>query len=261
MVMENMKKLIPAFFTALVLTLTAQNPAYAFQGPGCMGECADCHTLTREEAGKLLKAERFKAEVKDIRMGPVKGLWEVEISRGDKSFIVYVDFAKRYLVENVRFTPIEEIGQSPALKKVDPSLVPLDKALVYGDPKAEKRVIIFDDPDCPYCVKLHEEVKKIVAGRKDISFYIKLYPLPIHPEAYDKSKTIVCKGSKELLEDAFAGKKLPKPDCETAEVDNNIKLARELGITGTPAIILPDGRLLPGYVPAEAILDLIDNPQ
>lgn len=236
--------------------------ALAFPAPaqGTPGKCSDCHVLSKEEAAKLLRTDMFKAQVKDIRQSPVKGLWEVEIAQGDKLFLVYVDFAKKYLVEG-RYTPLEQLGENKPLKKVDSRKIPLDNAVVMGNPKAEKKVIVFDDPECPYCAKLHEEIKKIVAKRNDLAFYIKLYPLAIHPTAYEKSKTIVCQKSAKLLDDAFAGKKLPKADCETQEIDNNIKLAEELGVTGTPAMVLPDGRLLPGYVPADALLNLIDNPQ
>ncbi len=257
-----MIKRLLLFTTILMATpVFAVGAASAFQGPGCMGECADCHSLTKEEAGKLLKVDRFKAEIKDIRISPVKGIWEVEVTQSGKSFPVYIDFAKQYLIEGIRFTALEQLGESAPLKKVDLAKIPLEKAVVIGSPKAKKKVIVFDDPDCPYCAKLHEEIKKIVAKRKDIAFYIKLYPLAIHPGAYEKSKAIVCSGSAQMLDDAFTGKELPAPKCETGEIDANIKLAEELGIRGTPGIILPDGRLLPGYLPEEALLGLIDNPQ
>jgi len=35
-------------------------------------------------------------------------------------------------------------------------------------------------------------MKKVVSERKDIAFYIILYPLPMHKEAYGKSKAIIC---------------------------------------------------------------------
>ncbi len=227
-----------------------------------MGDCTSCHTITKDEAAGLLRTERFNARIKDIRMSPVKGLWQVEIEQGPKKFVVYIDFAKKYLVEG-RFTPLERIGKPPALKKVDLKRIPLDDALVMGDPGAEKRIIVFDDPDCPYCKRLHKELKKILETRKDIVIYIKLYPLAIHPRAYDKSRTIVCRRSVELLEEAFEGKKIPEPegDCGISEVDANIKLAKELGIGGTPAIILPDGRMVPGYVTADVLLNLIDSTE
>ncbi|GAB4484242.1 MAG: hypothetical protein OHK006_08020 [Thermodesulfovibrionales bacterium] len=102
-------------------------------------------------------------------------------------------------------------------------------------------------------------MKKVISERKDIAFLIKLFPLPMHKDAYDKSKAIVCEKSLKMLEDAFEKKELPKPSCETGVIDENIKLAEKLGINGTPAIIFPDGTLIPGYKDAQSIIDTIDK--
>ncbi len=102
-------------------------------------------------------------------------------------------------------------------------------------------------------------MKQVIAQRKDIAFYVKMFPLPMHKGAYDKAKAIVCEKSLGLLEDAFAGKELPKPKCETKAVDESMELARKLGINGTPALILPDGRLIPGYKDAKSIMELIGS--
>lgn len=248
------------FVSLAVFSCAAPDWASAFQGAGCMGDCRDCHTLTNEDAGKLLKADKFNARINDIKISPVKGLWQVELTQNDKPVIVYVDFSKKYLVQ-AQFTKLEELGEPAPLKKVDVTKIPLDGALVYGSAKAEKKVIVFSDPDCPYCKKLHDDIKGIVSKRKDIAFYIKLFPLQMHPEAYAKSKTVICKKSTKLLDDAMAGKPLPKPDCKAEEVDNNLKLGEELGIRGTPAIIFPDGRLLPGYLPPDALIELMEKKE
>ncbi len=102
-------------------------------------------------------------------------------------------------------------------------------------------------------------MKQVIAQRKDIAFYVKMFPLPMHKGAYDKAKAIVCEKSLGLLEDAFAGKELPKPTCETKAVDESMELARKLGINGTPALIFPDGRLIPGYKDAKSIMELIGS--
>jgi thiol:disulfide interchange protein DsbC len=102
-------------------------------------------------------------------------------------------------------------------------------------------------------------MKKTIEERKDIAFYIKLYPLKIHPEAYEKSKAIVCEKSLALLEAAYEKKPLPKPSCETTVIDENIKLAEKLGITSLPSIVLPDGRVYPGYRDANSLIGLIGN--
>ena len=256
------KRFIAASVFALAIALgsVGAESAEAFQGPGCMGKCTDCHNLSKDEAGKLLMVDRFKAQIKGIKPSPVKGLWEVEFSQGGNSGSVYIDFGKKFLIE-AKFTPLEQLSEQTQFKKVDLKKIPLDNAILMGSAKADKKVIIFDDPECPYCAKLHEDIIKILKTRKDIAFYIKLYPLPMHPDAYEKSKVIVCGRSAKLLDDAFSGRKLPKAECDTQEIDNNIKLAEELGIRGTPAIILPDGRLVPGALPSEELLKLIDKPE
>jgi thiol:disulfide interchange protein DsbC len=102
-------------------------------------------------------------------------------------------------------------------------------------------------------------MKKIIEMRKDIAFYIKMFPPKGHPEAYEKSKSIVCEKSLTLLRDAFKMKALPKPNCETLAVDENMNLAQDLGITSFPVIILPDGSLLPGYKDTITLINLIGN--
>ena len=84
-------------------------------------------------------------------------------------------------------------------------------------------------------------------------------PLKMHQGAYDKAKTIVCEKKISLLEDAFEKKPLPAPKCKTSAVDESMKLAQKLGITGAPSIIMPDGRLIPGFMDAKAIEDLVDK--
>jgi thiol:disulfide interchange protein DsbC len=104
-------------------------------------------------------------------------------------------------------------------------------------------------------------MKKVLEKRDDIAFLIMMYPLPMHKDAYKKSKAVICEKSLSLLDDAFSKKPVPDPACETTAIDDIISLAKELGITGTPAIILPNGNLVPGYKEADALISLIDKAQ
>jgi thiol:disulfide interchange protein DsbC len=102
-------------------------------------------------------------------------------------------------------------------------------------------------------------MKKVIEKRADIAFYIKMFPLPSHKDAYKKSKAIVCAKSLKLLEEAFEGKALPEPKCDTKEIDENLKLGGTLGISGTPALVMPDGRVISGYKEADELIKLIDK--
>lgn len=240
----------------LLLLLLFSSPALAFEGPpGCGKDCSSCHTLSSEEAEEMLK-------IKDVKVSdaPAKGMWQVDGTQNGNKVRVYVDFAKKHVMLINNFIPVENIGKPPEMKRFDLKDIPLSGTFLMGSKKAKKKVIVFDDPDCPYCKKLHIEIKKILEKRKDIAFYIKFYPLPMHPQAYEKSKAVLCSNSEKLLDDAFEGREVPKATCDTKAVDENIELAKKLGISGTPGIILPDGRLVPGFVEGEALLRLIDEP-
>ena len=100
-------------------------------------------------------------------------------------------------------------------------------------------------------------MKTILQERKDIAFYIKMFPL--RTPAHEKAKAIVCEKSLSLLEDVYQGKPLPKPTCETTAVDETIKLAQKLGISSLPTLVLPDGRLIVGYYDAKTLLNMIGN--
>lgn len=107
-------------------------------------------------------------------------------------------------------------------------------------------------------------MKQVVKAREDIAFYIILSPnTDIHPEAYDKAKAVACQESDEealrMLEDAFAGKALPEPACETDEIDENIELAARLGINATPALVFENGKLVLGAMRAGQLMAVADE--
>ena len=231
--------------------------SFAFEGPaGCsMDKCSTCHSLTPQEAEEMLKLKNAK-----ISDAPTKGIWQIEGTLNGKPVRVHLDFAKKYVLLIQNFIPVESIGKQPEMRTVDVKDVPLSGSLLLGSKKAKNKFIVFSDPDCPYCRKFHMEMKKLVKERKDVAFYVKPYPLPMHPESYEKSKTVLCENSHKLLDDAFEGKPVPKANCDTLEVDKNIETAKKLGINGTPAIILPDGRIVPGYVDGNVLMEMMESP-
>lgn len=245
----------------LILTLSA-SLAWAFGEAGCgAGSCRDCHHLERDEAKSLLGG--FGDRIGKIEEAEVPGLWLVEVEKQGKIFPVFVDFSKQYLITGdvMRIEDRENVTRKAYFERnpVDLQRIPLEDALLLGKANAKTRVIVFTDPECPYCKKMHEELIKVVEKRPDIAFLIKLYPLKMHPNAYPKSKSIVCSKSLAMLEDSFAGKPVPTLPCEAPAVDETIRLAAELGITSTPTLILPDGQLKPGFRNAEAIIATLDE--
>lgn len=245
----------------LALVLLLSPAARAFDMSGCGKNCSECHVLTREEASKLLEGRVDK--VLEVQPSEVRGLWTVAVERQGRKGPVYVDFSKKFLVAGnvIELATMESVTEAYTmnLNRVDVAQIPLGDAVVIGKADAPTKVIIFDDPECPFCIKLHAEVKKVVQLRPDIAFFVKMFPLAMHPNAKAKAKAIVCAKSAKLLDDSFAGKELPPAKCETDQVEKNIQLAEKLGIGSTPTLVLPDGRVAPGFKTAEKMIDLLSD--
>jgi len=131
--------------------------------------------------------------------------------------------------------------------------------VVLGAKNAKKKVAVFTDPDCPYCRKLHEEMKQVIAKRKDIAFHLLLFPLPMHKDAYPKAQAALCEKSPSLVDDAFSGKAVPEPKCSNETLERVLAMGRDLNINGTPTLIREDGTMMSGTLPADKLIEWIDG--
>ena len=133
----------------LLFCLLPTGYSHGFEARG--QECSKCHTLNKEEAKDLLKNIIPDVVILEVRLSPVKAVWEVDLESRGRKGIVYVDFLKKHFFSGA----LTSIGEKKnltqerfiELNKVDVSQIPLDDALVMGDQKARIRVIVFTDPD------------------------------------------------------------------------------------------------------------------
>lgn len=143
-----MPKLFFATFL-LLFSLLPMGSAYSFEAQG--QDCTKCHTLGNEEARDLLKGIFPDIKIVDIKVSPAKALWEIFSESGGRKGLIYVDFSKKYLILGsiISIKERKNLTQErlTELNKIDVSKIPLDDALVMGDPKARIRIIAFDDPD------------------------------------------------------------------------------------------------------------------
>jgi thiol:disulfide interchange protein DsbC len=255
-----MKRILSACALAALL-LHLPGPAAAFQKEaGAAKECAECHKLTKEEAGKVLG--KVVDNVVGVVQGPFPGIWEVDVARNGKTYPIYLDYSLKYLF-NGQFIRLGDManltGERYAdLNRVDVASIPLKDAIRVGSPSAKKTVIVLSDPTCPYCVKLHGAIRNAAAKDADVAFFVMPYPRNRNDQAtYRKCLAVVCSKSEKLLDDAYAGKEVPPAACKTDAVDETMRLADRLKIQGTPTMILPDGRMVSGYMETEALLALL----
>jgi len=256
-----MKPFLSACALAVFLALFLSAPAAAFRKEaGITGDCTECHKLTKEEAGKMLG--KIVDNVVAVAPGPFPGVWEVDVAQNGRTYPLYLDYSLKYLF-NGQFIRLSDMANLTGqrytdLNRVDVASIPVKEAIRIGSPAAKKTVIVLSDPTCRFCIKLHGEIKKAVAKDPDVAFLVMPYPRDKNDKAtYRKCQAIVCAKSEKMLDDAYAGKELPEAACKTDAVDETIRLAERLKIEGTPTMILPDGRMISGYMEAEALLALL----
>jgi thiol:disulfide interchange protein DsbC len=130
---------------------------------------------------------------------------------------------------------------------------PLDDMIVFPAVGARRGFIqVFTDVDCGYCRKLHAEMAQI----NDLGIEVRYLAYPragVDSETYDKMVTAWCSKDRQAAITLLkAGDSVPAAACSNP-VAEQFGLGQQLGINGTPAIVLADGRLLPGYLPAERL--------
>jgi thiol:disulfide interchange protein DsbC len=117
---------------------------------------------------------------------------------------------------------------------------------------------VFTDIDCGYCRKLHNEMAKYNAE----GITVRYMPYPrsgLNTPSYYKAVSVWCSDDRrDALTRAKAGKDVPRATCDNP-VQASLELGHQLGVTGTPALVLEDGQLLPGYVPAKKLSQVLDQ--
>ncbi|MCC5879281.1 MAG: DsbC family protein [Idiomarina sp.] len=130
-------------------------------------------------------------------------------------------------------------------------------AIVYGDPDARYQVSVFTDHTCGYCRRMHQVLDDYLAA--DIAIHYYAFPRAgLQSSGAEQLAAIWCaedpKGALDRAKLSGDTDQLAAPSaaCST-QVAEHLQMGRALGVQGTPAIVLPDGRLLTGFRTAEAL--------
>jgi thiol:disulfide interchange protein DsbC len=134
--------------------------------------------------------------------------------------------------------------------------IPEDQMIIFAPPNPIATITVFTDVDCTYCRRLHHDVEAINA--RGIAIRYMAYPRGgAESTAYPKMVSVWCAPDQKLaMSQAKNGQNLPERDCQNTVLDHHA-LGNQIGITGTPAIILPDGTLVPGYMEVDRLSAMV----
>lgn len=126
--------------------------------------------------------------------------------------------------------------------------------------KASHSITVFTDVDCPYCHQMHQMVPKLLEAGIAVRYV--MYPRAgIDSPSYQKTVHAWCqRANKAELDQLMKGGATPAKLTTCAHpIKQQFELANELGLQGTPSIILADGRLIPGLAPFEELVRLVKS--
>ena len=169
-----------------------------------------------------------------------------------------VDVANR---RNLSAAALEKVEREKLLPKRLAFLHELRDAdaIVFPASKPQYRVTVFTDIDCGYCRELHRHVDQYNAAGITVR-YVAFPRAGQGSDSFKKAEAVWCAADrKAALTAAKAGKSVQDKACQNP-VAEQFHAGEKLGVTGTPAILLDDGRLLPGYVPPDELRRLLDKP-
>lgn len=123
--------------------------------------------------------------------------------------------------------------------------------------KEKARLTVLTDPTCPFCKKLHQEVPILQKAGVTVQ-YIGFPRAGLAGEGYGMMKAVWCAQDKQKAMSIAKGTvegKLGKKECaDSKAVDAGYEFGKRIGITGTPALILPNGQRIHGYIPVKQLL-------
>lgn len=180
------------------------------------------------------------------------GLFVVQLASGE---LIYATADGRHFVsgdlyqvsqgELVNLTERAQWGQRAELiAAID------DQETVIFSPAGETRarVSVFTDIDCGYCRKLHDEIEQYT----DLGIEIQYLAFPragLESQSYQKYVSAYCAADPHAaLTAAKAGQTIPSASCANPIADQ-YNLGNQMGVRGTPSMILSSGQMIPGYVP------------
>lgn len=206
------------------------------------------------------KLKPLQITPKSITQSEIPGMYQVL----DGARILYVSKDAKYLFSGSLYeiSTLKNLTDN-ALNDVRLDMIksiPTSDMIAFKPEGETKHVVtVFTDIDCGYCRKLHNEMESYTD--KGIEVRYLAYPRAgIGSDSYDKAVSVWCANDQQkAMTRAKDGAPVEKKTCDNPVADQ-YRLSQKMGLTGTPTLILDDGRQLPGYYPADRLMAEINKP-
>ena len=212
------------------------------------------HAAPGDELVAKLKSAQPKLPIESVEETDLAGMLAVELEDGsviygtaDGRFLFTGDM---YAVQSEGFVNLTDPIRADRRRGLMAGLNTGDMIVFSPDGERKAYVNVFTDVDCGYCRKLHQEMADINALGIEVRYLA--YPRAgLDSDSYRRTVSAWCsKDPRHAITELKLGKNIPQRSCANP-VGAQMELADQIGVSGTPALVTEDGRLIPGYLPAE----------
>ena len=198
--------------------------------------------------------------IESIEPSSLKGIYKVYYGdlqpiyvSEDGNFFIYGDMYKIGSNDITNLTKEEIKGRRSDIL----DSIPADELIIFKSNNELVSITVFTDVDCGYCRKLHSQIDEY--NQAGITIKYAAFPRSgIGTQTFTKMVGAWCsEDPKQAMTDLKNDKKMNLDFCEEQPIARHYIIGQKLGFNGTPAIITPDGDLIPGYVSPEELLSQI----
>jgi thiol:disulfide interchange protein DsbC len=241
---QQLLKLMPVALLAGSLVLAA--------GLLVLWRANDREAVIRKNLGERLPKLQ---PIDEVSSSPMAGLYEVRVNGSD---IYYTDAQGNYLIHGDlvdtqrRHNLTEERVEK--LTAIDFGALPLGDAITFVKGNGERKLAVFEDPNCGYCRRFEGDLQTI----DNVTIHLFLYPI-LGPDSAEKSAHIWCAKDqgKSWLDWMLHDTPPVAAECDAAAVGRNVAFGHQYKITGTPTLVFANGVRVPGALAAAQVEKLL----
>lgn len=215
-----------------------------------------CAAAVAEDADQAirqtLKAIQADLPVEAIAESPMPGVYQVQLEGGRQ---LYASGDGQFLMQGYLFqikdgkaVNLTEQAESQGVAKTIDA-IPASEMVVFAGKESKTHITVFTDTDCGYCQKLHSEVPEL--NRLGVEVRYLAFPRQglNAPAAKELTSVWCAKDKQQAMNLAKTRQPVPDAQCDNP-VAKQYALGQMIGVSGTPAIVLANGKIIPGYQPA-----------
>ncbi|WP_318366183.1 bifunctional protein-disulfide isomerase/oxidoreductase DsbC [Enterobacter sp.] len=213
-------------------------------------------TMTQADDAAIKQSlAKLGVQSTEIQQAPIAGMKTVLTNSG----VLYVTEDGKHIIQG----PMYDVSGATPVNITNSMLMThlnaLEKEMiVYKAAKEQHVITVFTDITCGYCHKLHEEM----ADYNALGITVRYLAFPrqgMQSEAAQDMKSIWCaKDRNKAFNDAMGGKGVKPASCDV-DIADHYALGVQFGVSGTPAIVLSNGYVVPGYQGPQEMKTFLDE--